>query len=151
MAGVLGTALGLRGMVLLLPVGLVVAVLLFKMKVLRHESPLTASAPHHTANKRLLGLLATITALRSVSVQTAVTFLPLYFIVKGESLLVATAIASIWLGFGVLGQVTGGYISDRSGKRPVIASSLIGGSILFYGFLATHGILSLLLLAYEPT
>lgn len=146
-AGALASAFGLRGMVLLLPVGLVVAVVLFGMSAGRQETNHTILTHRHAANKRLLGLLASITALRSVAVQSAVTFLPLYFVARGNSLFVATAIASIWLGLGVLGQICGGYISDRLGRRPVIASTLLLGSTLFYGFLVTNGLLSLLFLA----
>ncbi len=102
---------------------------------------------HFPANKRILSILAGITALRSVTLQTAVTFLPLYFVARGDSLLLATAIASIWLGVGVLGQVGGGYVSDRIGRRLIIVTSLLFGGLLFYGFLLTNGFISLILLA----
>ena len=75
------------------------------------------------------------------------TFLPLYLVTRGESLFLATAVASIWLGTGVLGQIAGGHISDRVGRRPVIVFSLWVGGGLFYGFLMTSGPLSVLFLA----
>jgi FSR family fosmidomycin resistance protein-like MFS transporter len=146
-AGALGSVFGLQGMLLLLPLGLAVAVILFKTNIGRGESKQTVPRYGYPAKKRLLGLLAGITALRSVAVQSATTFLPLYFVAKGYSLLLATAIASIWLGVGVLGQLGGGSISDRIGKRPVIAGSLLLGAALFYGFLLTTGPISLILLA----
>jgi FSR family fosmidomycin resistance protein-like MFS transporter len=71
----------------------------------------------------------------------------LYFVARGESLLIATLIASIWLGVGVLGQLGGGYFSDRVGRRPIIVASLLLGAVLFYGFLLTNGFVSLILLA----
>jgi FSR family fosmidomycin resistance protein-like MFS transporter len=77
---------------------------------------------------------------------TAVNFLPLYFVKMGDSLLVATAITSMWMAFAVLGQVGGGLLSDRIGGRRVVATSLVSGSLLFYGFQATNGYLSLILL-----
>ena len=75
------------------------------------------------------------------------TFLPLYFVARGEPLLVATSIASFYLGVGVLGQLAGGYLSDRVGRRPVIIMSLLAGGLLFYGFLNSSGPVSVLLLA----
>jgi FSR family fosmidomycin resistance protein-like MFS transporter len=67
-------------------------------------------------------------------------------VARGDSLFVATSIASIWLGVGVIGQLGGGFISDRIGRRTVIATSLLGGALLFYGFLIANGTISLVLL-----
>lgn len=146
-AGALGSAFGLRGMVLLLPVGLVVAFVLLKAKINPKKVEEKSSLQRSPANRRILSILASITALRSITVQTATIFLPLYFVVRGDSLLLATAIASVWLGMGVLGQLGGGYLSDRVGRRRVIVASLLLGAILFYGFLLTNGLISLTLLA----
>ncbi len=146
-AGALGTAFGLRGMVLLLPVGLVVAFVLFKAKINPRKVEEKSLRQRSPADRRMLSLLASITALRSVTLQTVVTFLPLYFVVRGDSLLLATTIASVWLGVGVLGQLGGGYLSDRVGRKPIIVVSLLLGAIMFYGFLLTNGVTSLILLA----
>lgn len=53
----------------------------------------------------------------------------------------------MWLGFAVIGILGGGFLSDRIGGRRVVVTSLLLGSLLFYGFLATTGYFSLLLLA----
>lgn len=145
-AGGLVSAFGLRGTLLLLPVGMLTALFLLKVRV--RESPmLSPSKSTRPPDKRLLGLLATITALRSTTIQVGVTFLPLYFVTKGESLILATSVASIWLGVGVLGQITGGHLSDRIERRPVIVFSLLAGAAAFYGFLMTSGLVSIVLLA----
>jgi len=146
MAGTVVSVSGLPGTLLLLPIGLLIAILLFKVRLRKDDENVAPADTDQSANKRLVGLLATITAFRSIAIQSAVTFLPLYLVTKGDSLFIATAIASIWLGVGVLGQLGGGFISDRIGRRPVIASSLLAGGLLFYAFLITTGVLSLLLL-----
>ena len=147
-AGALMTRFGLSGTLSLLPIGLLAAVLLFRVykPVNGKEQPLR-SGVNRPVNKRLVALLGTITALRALILQTAVVFLPIYFVARGYSLFLATLIVSIWLGVAVLGQLGGGFISDRSGGRPVIVLSLLTGAALFYGFLMTDGILSLILLA----
>ena len=145
-AGLIVSTLGLPGSLLLLPIGVVTASVLLRIRVGDHQ---VARPTDHTqpANKRLLALLATITAFRSIAIQSVVTFLPLYFVAKGDSLLIATSIASLWLGIGVLGQLGGGYLSDRVGRRSVIVVSLLTGGLCFYGFLNSSGLASVLLLA----
>ena len=147
-AGVLLTAYGLHGTLLLLPIGLITALILLRAKVTA-RAPKATTAVDSTprpANKRLVALLASITACRSTTVTVAETFLPVYFVARGEPLVIATALASVWLGVGVLGQLGGGYLSDRIGRFPVIVSSLLIGSPLFLAFLITNGLTSILFL-----
>lgn len=147
-AGALVSGFGFQGTIVMLPFGLLTALFLFRMRnIIGTEAATPSTESNQPANKRLVGLLATITALRSITIQTAVTFLPVYFVTRGDSLFLATAIASIWLGVGVLGQLGGGFISDRVGRRPVIVTSLLVGSVLFYGFLVSTGPMSVILLA----
>jgi FSR family fosmidomycin resistance protein-like MFS transporter len=149
-AGALVSSFGLPGTLVLLPIGLAAAVLLLKVRRFGNgDTQLQTSEANRPANRRLVALLATITALRSITIQTAVTFLPLYFVARGDSILLATAVASVWLGVGVLGQLGGGFISDRIGRRPVIVTSLFVGTVLFFGFLMTDGIISVILLAFS--
>jgi MFS transporter, FSR family, fosmidomycin resistance protein len=145
-AGGLISTMGLNGTLILLPIGLVTSLLLFKVHDVKRTSSMIQQQ-HQPSNTRLLGLLATISALRSTTIQVAATFLPLYLVARGESLFLATAVASIWFGAGVIGQIAGGHISDLIGRRPVIIFSLWVGGGLFYGFLMTNGLLSVLLLA----
>jgi len=146
-AGVLVSTLGLPGSLLLLPIGVVTAAFLFRIRVGEHHSTPQTTDQTRPANMRLVALLATITAFRSIATQSIVTFLPLYFVARGDSLLLATSIASLWLGIGVLGQLGGGYLSDRVGRRSVIVVSLIAGGLCFYAFLNSSGLISVLLLA----
>jgi FSR family fosmidomycin resistance protein-like MFS transporter len=146
-AGIIFSTFGLPGSLLLLPIGVITAVLLFRIRVGEHHSAPQMVGQTRPANKRLVALLATVTAFRSIATQSIVTFLPLYFVARGESLLLATSIASLWLGIGVLGQLGGGYLSDRVGRRSVIVVSLIAGGLSFYAFLSTSGLISILLLA----
>jgi len=147
-AGAVVSSLGLPGTLILVPAGLSVAFLLLRAR--KSVGPRESSkieGRRQPANRRLLAILASITAFRSIAIQAGVTFLPLYFVTKGEPLLLATGIASVWLAIGVLGQLGGGVMSDRIGRRPVIVTSLLLGSVAFYGFLLTAGPISYVLLA----
>jgi FSR family fosmidomycin resistance protein-like MFS transporter len=141
-AGALVSYYGLHGTLILIPIGLGTAVLLYRFRAVRSSRTSSITKTTAPAKKSLLALLATITALRSVTITAGTIFLPLYFVTEGYSLLAATAVSSIWLGAGVLGQFGGGLLSDRIGRRPVIAASLFVGSFLFYGFLLSDGLLS---------
>lgn len=146
-AGLVVSTLGLPGSLLLLPIGVVTVVILFRIRVGEQHGASQTTDQTRPANTRLIALLATITAFRSIAIQSVVTFLPLYFVAEGNSILLATSITSLWLGIGVLGQLAGGHISDRIGRRPVIVASLITGGASFYGFLNSSGPISILLLA----
>jgi len=65
---------------------------------------------------------------------------------RGVPLIFATALASVWLGIGVLGQLIGGSISDRIGRFPVIMCSLLIGGPIFLAFLVTTGLTSIIFL-----
>jgi FSR family fosmidomycin resistance protein-like MFS transporter len=146
-AGILVSTLGLPGSLVLLPIGVVTAALLFRIRVAEiHSAPRTVDKTR-PANMRLVAILATVTAFRSIAIQSITTFLPLYFVAEGDTLLVATSIASLWLGIGVVGQLAGGHISDRLGRRPVIVASLLAGAASFYGFLSSSGPIAIVLLA----
>ena len=141
-AGLLVSCYGLPGTMLLLPVGLLAALLLLKYRRVKMPSESLEIKTGDPANYRVVALLAAITAFRTATSTSISTFLPLYFVTKGDTLILATTIASIWLGVGVLGQLGGGFLSDRIGRRPVIAASLILGSASFYGYLVTSSWMS---------
>jgi len=144
-AGLVVSIFGLVGTLLLLPIGITTFLLLLRARKAPGKGTIAES--HTKTNTYTVTLLAIITALRSITVQGVITFLPLYFVAKGDSIVLATAISSLWLGLGVVGQLAGGMLSDRVGRRPVIIVSLFLGSAFFYGFLATTGPLSLIQLA----
>ncbi|HUK27179.1 MAG TPA: MFS transporter [Candidatus Acidoferrales bacterium] len=148
-AGLILTVYGLHGTLLLLPFGLVAAFILLRARVtaVTPKAKLDLNATHASTNRRLVALLATITACRSTTITVAETFLPVYFVARGEPLFIATALASAWLGIGIFGQFAGGYASDRIGRFPVIASSLLIGGPLFLLFLITSGFTSIIFLA----
>ena len=148
MAGLILTLYGLHGTLLLLPIGLIVALVLLRggVTVRAPTTILEADSAQAPANKRLVALLATITACRSTTITVAETFLPVYFVARGVPLIFATALASVWLGIGVLGQLIGGSISDRIGRFPVIMCSLLIGGPIFLAFLVTTGLTSIIFL-----
>lgn len=145
-AGFLIAWFGLYGTLLLLPLGLVTAMFVRSSRKGREEVRLPLAAHAQPVKRMLLYSLVAVASLRSVATHVVVAFLPLYFVEKGASLILATGVASFWLAAGALGQVGGGFISDRVGRRVVMSSSLLAGAAALYGFVMTSGPLSLMFL-----
>lgn len=100
---------------------------------------------------RPLMLLWLIVVLRSVIILSYITFVPLLLRERGGSVVAGGAAVFLFGGIGAVGGLLGGAISDRIGRRLVLALSLMLGAPLLltfvrsqalwgYAFLAAGGI-----------
>ena len=132
--------------------GILVALLLFffapKNAVLGGNSPTLSEVLDslQSARSELLAITAVI-AIRSLAYVGLLTILPLYFQAQKLSSIASSHLIFIMLFSGALGGILGGFISDHYGRKPLIVSSLVLATPLFYGFLHTTGTLSTILLA----
>jgi FSR family fosmidomycin resistance protein-like MFS transporter len=83
--------------------------------------------------------VAGIILVRSFGVSAITTFLPLYLNEEGASLFLAGASLTIVEAAGILGAILGGSISDRLGRRWVLAVSMLLTPPLIFSFLMTTG------------
>jgi FSR family fosmidomycin resistance protein-like MFS transporter len=90
----------------------------------------------------VLGLLAT----RAFLLPALSTYLPIYLTDEGAELWFAGVALSLMEGAGVLGAFLGGTISDRIGRRRVLAISMSAASILTLLFVASAGWLQVVIL-----
>ena len=130
MAAWLMTWLGLPGTLLVILPSLLMAA---AMHVWRGEfaSPTRADGTgEHQARGPipwgLLSRLCAIITLRSWAYSGLVVFIPLLLHERGVSLLLAGRALFVFLFFGALGGMLGGYLSDRIGRQQVIVVSLVG-------------------------
>jgi FSR family fosmidomycin resistance protein-like MFS transporter len=84
--------------------------------------------------------------LRAWAVFAAITFLPMYLMTQGYDLVTATLIMTLMLLAGVAGQVAGGRISDRRGRKEFMIFGLVGAIPFFYLFFVSSGIFAILAL-----
>lgn len=133
--------------------GIFVALLLYfhapKNTSLSSENPPTLTEVIRSlqnARKELLAITSVI-AIRALAYTGLLTILPLYFHAQYLSSIASSHLVFIMLFSGAIGGILGGYISDRYGRKPLIVSSLVLASPLFYGFLYTQGTLSIVFLA----
>ena len=91
---------------------------------------------------RELNKLMVVVALRSLVYTGLITMLPLYFKAESMDSGKGSHLLFLMLFAGAAGGLAGGFISDKYGRRPLIAGSLVLATPFFYGFLTTQGLLS---------
>jgi len=149
LAGALVWWLGLPGLIFLILPALAMIVLL------RHLLPggISGACEGHakptqimekTESYRPFAILMAASILRAWAVFAAITFLPTYLVTLGYSLVTATLIMTLMLLAGVAGQIAGGRISDRIGRKEFMVFGLVLAIPFFYLFFMTSGLLSII-------
>jgi FSR family fosmidomycin resistance protein-like MFS transporter len=106
---------------------------------------------HHAAQRAVQGrinwkpllIVLSVVMLRSWVTLSVVTFIPVWFKDLGYSATFYSILATLVLGFGAVGTITGGILADRIGQRVVLAVSLICAAPALILFAAFPGPLSL--------
>ena len=130
MAAWLMTWLGLPGTLLVILPSLLMAAAMYLWRG-EFASPTPADARReHQARGPIpwgrLSRLCAIITLRSWAYSGLVVFIPLLLHERGVSLSLAGRALFVFLFFGALGGMLGGYLSDRIGRQQVIVASLVG-------------------------
>jgi len=92
------------------------------------------------ASWRELTKVVLVVACRSLTYFGLISFLPLYLQTRNVSIMASGYFLFIMLFSGAMGGVLGGYLSDRLGRKAVIAGSLVLSAPCFYLFLQSSGI-----------
>jgi FSR family fosmidomycin resistance protein-like MFS transporter len=142
LGGIVITAGGLPAVAWLL-IPAVIGALLLTVRPIPDTCPVAARQEESGGeeNWRPVILLFTGSTLRSWVTFGAMTFLPTYLVLNGYPLLEATSFISAMLLAGVCGQLTGGYLSDRVGRKPVAFATTLCSIPAFAAILLTHGAL----------
>jgi FSR family fosmidomycin resistance protein-like MFS transporter len=101
----------------------------------------TAASDHE--NWRPVLLLFGGSTLRAWVTFGTMTFLPTYLVLMGYPILTATMLVSVMLLSGVVGQITGGILSDRLGRKPIVVVSTFAAIPAFALILLTHGVVQI--------
>jgi MFS transporter, FSR family, fosmidomycin resistance protein len=87
-----------------------------------------------------------ITVVRSFMAAALSTYLPLFLKSEGSTLWFAGAALAIFEAAGMVGSLTAGSVSDRIGRRKVLAAAMALATPLMVAFMLAHGWLRLPLL-----
>lgn len=149
LAGVLVWWLGLPGLLILI---IPAACMVFALRILlprgleRHheETAAETDAPDSPVSFRPFAILLAASILRAWAIFAAITYFPMYLVTQGYDLVTASAIVTLMLCCGVIGQFFGGHISDRIGRKEFMVFGLIGAVPTCWLFFATTGIVSII-------
>ena len=144
LAGALVWWFGLPGLLLLIFPALFMA---FALRYLLPGGIAGASAAHSlpdtkkgdAPSKKPFIILMFSSILRAWAIFAAITFLPMYLVAQGYDLVIATAIVTLMLLAGVGGQIVGGHISDRYGRKEFMVFGLACSIPAFYLFFVSSG------------
>lgn len=155
LVGAVVIRVGLRGTAVLIPLGLGASFLLYRrfrrLSLAEEEGSFATSKPDRSQNEisygswLALGLIVLVVAMRSWVQGTLITYLPEWLQSGGRSLEAAGSMLSVLLVSVGLGSLTGGTLSDRIGRVPVIVASLLMLSLAQWLFFNTGGGLQVLL------
>lgn len=84
--------------------------------------------------------LVAFSTLRSLMIFTVVTFVPLMWAQGGGSLTTGASFITVMLVTGVIGNVGGGHLSDRLGRRPLLIAGMSLSVIMLGAFLLASGV-----------
>jgi FSR family fosmidomycin resistance protein-like MFS transporter len=123
--------------------GLAAAIFLWRWIPARREVPVRPAAVSLrgdlTGALRPLLVLWFIVVLRSIVISAYQTFLPLLLSGRGGSIVAGGVAVFLFGGVGAIGGVSGGLLSDRIGRRRMMALSLILSTPLLFLFVRSHG------------
>jgi FSR family fosmidomycin resistance protein-like MFS transporter len=139
------SALTLRGAALLMAPGIAASLLLF----FQLRGLPAARQQHSAARSDLRGTLrllapvmlpvSGLVLLPAFVNQALATFLPLFLTREGASLWTGGGALTLWQAAGVIGALAGGTLSDRFGRRLVVAAALVAGPLLMLAFIPAAG------------
>ena len=152
LAGALVWWLGLPGLLFLV---IPAIIMVFVLKILLPGGIAAAKEAHAVAQEEIADvpskwpfvILMVASILRAWAIFAALTYLPMYLVHDhGYDLVTASLIMTLMLLTGVAGQVAGGRISDRFGRKEFMVFALAGAIPFFYLFFATSGIIQIIAL-----
>ncbi|WP_227370116.1 MFS transporter [Halomonas sp. M20] len=83
--------------------------------------------------------LVAFSTLRSLMIFAIVTFVPLMWTQAGGSLTTGASFITVMLVIGVIGNVGGGHLSDRIGRRPLLVAAMSLSVVMLAAFLLVSG------------
>ncbi|MDD1676332.1 MAG: MFS transporter [Methanomicrobiales archaeon] len=151
-AGIAVELFGLPGILILAIPGLLMAVLGKRFLPDTRErctGPLNSGSRKQRIGRKAavgMGILVCAAGLRAWVIFASIAYLPALFVMRGFDLWMANLFVTLMLLAGVAGQVIGGTLSDRYGRKEYTIAGMLLAIPPFWIFLSSDGILSMMAL-----
>ncbi|MGH7917263.1 MAG: MFS transporter [Candidatus Binataceae bacterium] len=103
----------------------------------RHPDLPRASLRRHVP---ALAVLVAYSSLRATVMYSLVTFLPLWWVSRGGSLVTGASLLTVLLTVGIVGNLLGGHLTDVLGRRTIALLSAALSAIFLILLLLSHGL-----------
>lgn len=109
---------------------------LVTLPLLRHMTPRLPAKPsggpriHWRPHRGPLGLLVGYRSIQALATYALATFIPIMWHLRGGSLVGGASIITTMITVGVIGNLLGGHLNDRLGRRPVLVGSAVAVAAL---------------------
>ena len=138
-ASLVAAHLGLPYLWIIAVPGLVTVVLLIRWAPDLPPRPRAVGAIRWKEHLRPLGLLLGYRGTRALTSFGLVTFIPILWHVRGDSLVTGASVITTIVVSGVVGNLAGGHLADRFGRRPVLVVSSLATAVLILPVAYLHG------------
>ncbi|MCA9994730.1 MAG: MFS transporter, partial [Anaerolineales bacterium] len=140
---------GLRGTAVLVPLGLLISLFVFSQsrQLVVPEHTAVQGGDSQTGSWLALGLIVLVVAARSWFQGSLATYLPEWLLSEGRPLETASSIFSVLLVSLSVGSISGGTLSDKVGRVPIIVGSMLLMGPLHWLMLHSSGFSQIVLIA----
>lgn len=139
--------IGLRHLWLLSLPTLISVPLLWRRLPIQPRRSATATPIHWQSHWAPAALLVAFSSLRALTMFGVTTFLPILWHQRGHSLTVGASMITVLLVVGIIGNVGGGHLADRIGRRSILFVSGLLSAALLGLFMLSSGLWQWLLLS----
>lgn len=92
------------------------------------------------AHRRPMAVLVTYQSIRALALYALAAFIPILWHLHGGSLVSGASIITVMLVVGVIGNLSGGHLADRFGRRSVLVTSSAATAALIVPIIYLHGV-----------
>lgn len=129
-ASLVASNLGLGYLWIIAVPGLATVALVFRVAPVLPPRPHHGSPIHWSEHGRPLALLIAYRGVRALTIFGLVTFIPILWHLRGDTLVAGASIITTMTVVGVIGNLWGGHLADRVGRRVVLVASALATAAL---------------------